>query len=109
MAANPVGADNANYSPATRSVLHELMHAYHDQKLPDSFRNAEIQRLYEQARTSGKFPAGSYMLSNVGEYFAMMASVYLHGTAARDPFTREAIKEKQPDCYDWLVKEFGPK
>jgi len=123
MAANPAGTDNANYSAATKSVmlttssyspekpviLHELMHAYHDQKLPDGFRNAEIQRLYEQARNSGNFPAGSYMLSNVGEYFAMMASVYLHGSAARDPFTREAIKEKQPDCYDWMVKEFGPK
>jgi hypothetical protein len=49
------------------------------------------------------------MLSSVGEYFAIMASVYLHGTAARDPFTRDAIKQKQPDCHNWLVKEFGPK
>jgi len=38
-----------------------------------------------------------------------MASVYLHGSAGRDPFTRQAIKEKQPDCYPWLEKEFGPK
>jgi hypothetical protein len=123
MAANPAGADNAAYSGSTKSVLltsasyspekpvilHEVMHAYHDQKLPGGFRNVEIQRLYEQARSSGQFPAGSYMLSSVGEYFAMMASVYLHGTAARDPFTRDAIKQKQPDCYNWLVKEFGQK
>jgi hypothetical protein len=48
------------------------------------------------------------MLSNVKEYFAMMASAYLHGEEARDPFTREAVRTKQPDMYAWLVKEFGP-
>lgn len=115
------GADNGNYTNALRGVvlsagvfdhdkpvlLHELMHAYHDQKTPGGFRNAEILTLYQQARADQKFPQGSYMLSGVGEYFAMMASVYLHGTAARDPFTREAIKEKQPDCYKWLEGEFG--
>ena len=124
MAASPGAApDSAAYSGATRGVvlqslsygtekpviLHELMHAYHDQKVPDGFRNAEIQKLYDQARTGGQFPANSYMLSRVGEYFAMVASVYLHGSAARDPFTREALKEKQPDCYRWLAKEFGPR
>ena len=90
-------------------ILHELMHAYHDQRLSNGFRNAEIQRLFEQARTGGRFPASAYMLSNVAEYFAMMSSVYLHGAAARDPLTRQAIREKQPDCYEWLVKEFGPR
>jgi hypothetical protein len=98
-----------SYSPEKPVILHELMHAYHDQKVPNGFGNAEIQALYQQARTSGQFPANSYMLSNVVEYFAMMASVYLHGSAARDPFTRQAIQEKQPDCYQWLVKEFGPR
>lgn len=98
-----------SYSPGKPVILHELMHAYHDQKLPDGFANAEIKKLYEQARSSGQFPAKSYMLTNPREYFAMMASVYLHGSAERDPFTRQAIKEKQPDCYRWLVKEFGPR
>jgi hypothetical protein len=51
MAANPSGADNAVYSGSTKNVLltsasyspekpvilHELMHAYHDQKLPGGF------------------------------------------------------------------------
>jgi hypothetical protein len=49
------------------------------------------------------------MLSAPGEYFAMMASVYLHGSAARDPYKRETIKERQPDCYRWLDQEFGPR
>jgi hypothetical protein len=123
MAANPAGADNAAYTAGTKSiimttssyspekpvVLHELMHAYHDQKLTNGFSNEEIQKFYQEAKTSGKFPVGSYMLSNAGEYFAMTASVYLHGSAARDPNTRQGIKEKQPDMYQWLEREFGPR
>src|SRR5262249_52575614 len=88
-------------------LLHELLHAYHDQRIPDGFRNSEILSLYQQARDGKQFPAGSYMLSSVQEYFAMMASVYLHGSAARDPFTRDVVMSKQPDCYRWLDKEFG--
>ncbi len=98
-----------SYSPEKPVILHELMHAYHDRKVPNGFGNTDIQNLFQQARTSGQFPANSYMLSNVVEYFAMMASVYLHGSAARDPFTRQAIQEKQPDCYQWLAREFGPR
>ena len=115
--------DNAAYSGRSRGVvlqslsygaekpvvLHELMHAYHDQKVPNGFANAEILKLFDQARSGGQFPANSYMLSRPGEYFAMVASVYLHGSAARDPFTRQAIRLKQPDCYNWLEKEFGPR
>lgn len=120
-AANLSGSDNATYTNQTRQVtltsvsfsrdkpilLHELMHAYHDQKLPGGFANAQIRTFFDQARASGRFPADAYMLSNQAEYFAMMASVYVHGTAARDPFTRAAIREKQPEIYDWLVEVFG--
>ena len=88
-------------------VLHELCHAYHEKKLKDGFSNPAIVGFYEQAQKSGKFPAGSYMLSNHPEYFAMMASVFLHGSAMRDPFARDSIRVKQPDMYAWLVKEFG--
>jgi hypothetical protein len=98
-----------SYSPEKPVILHELMHAYHDQKLSGGFGNTEIQQFYQQAKNSGQFPANSYMLSSVGEYFAMMSSVYLHGSAARDPNTRQEIKDKQPDFYQWLVKEFGPR
>jgi hypothetical protein len=90
-------------------LLHELMHAYHHRRLRDGFGNATILSMFEQARTSGKFPANSYMLSSVPEYFAMMSSVYLHGSAARDPFARDSIRLKQPDMYAWLEREFGPR
>jgi hypothetical protein len=114
------GVDNGNYGRGRGVMLsaavfdrdkpvllHELLHGYHDQRLVDGFRNAEILKLYEQAREGRQFPAGAYMLSSPGEYFAMMASVFLHGSAARDPFLRAVIEEKQPDCYKWLQEEFG--
>jgi hypothetical protein len=88
-------------------VLHELCHAYHDRKITDGFGNSTILAFYEQARGSGKFPADSYMLSNNGEYFAMMTSVFLNGSAMREPFGRDSIRVKQPAMYAWLVKEFG--
>jgi hypothetical protein len=90
-------------------LLHELCHAYHDAKLADGFNNAAVLALYEQAKQGGKFPAESYMLSNSAEYFAMMASVFLHGSAMREPFGRDSIRVKQPAMYAWLVKEFGPR
>jgi hypothetical protein len=90
-------------------LLHELLHAYHDQKLPDGLNNADIKRLYQQAQGNKVFAADAYVLSDVREYFAMMASVYLNGSAGREPFTRENIRVKQPDCYKWLEREFGPR
>jgi hypothetical protein len=97
------------YHPEKPIFLHELMHAYHDQKLRDGYANADIRNLFQQAKTSGQFPSNAYMLSNPVEYFAMVASVYLYGSAARDPFTPQALQQKQPDCYRWLEKEFGPR
>jgi hypothetical protein len=88
-------------------LLHELSHAYHEAKLTKGFDNPTILAFYEQAKQSGKFPADSYMLSNNGEYFAMMTSVFLNGSAMREPWARDSIRVKQPAMYDWLVKEFG--
>jgi hypothetical protein len=95
------------YDRARPVVLHELCHAYHDAKLADGFSNPAILGFYDQAKQSGKFPAESYMLSSNAEYFAMMASVFLHGSAVREPFGRDSIRVKQPAMYEWLVKEFG--
>ncbi len=97
----------APYASDRPIVLHELCHAYHDRKLAGGFSHPTIIGFYEQAKQSGRFPSDSYMLSSITEYFAMMASVFLHGSAARDPFVRDSIRTKQPAMYDWLVREFG--
>ena len=108
-----IKTSGSGYSDSTKSIalqsqvyerdkpilLQELLRAYHDQKLPEGFRNPDILRLHQQF--SPAFP-------NVQEYFAAVASAYLHGVA-RDGLTREALKAKQPDGYSWLEKEFGPR
>ena len=100
---------DAQVYPADHPILlHELMHAYHAQMLPDG----DLQRRNPVAvsggeRRAAKWPADAYMLSNVNEYFAMMGSVYLFGSAARAPLTRDEIRTLQPDCYAWMAKQFG--
>ncbi|KAK0340075.1 hypothetical protein LTR94_031966, partial [Friedmanniomyces endolithicus] len=72
-------------------LLHELLHGWHFQKTPGRRRNPEILAFYAQARASGAFPAQSYMLSNVVEFYVMTASTVLWGRAARPPRTRDRV------------------
>lgn len=88
-------------------LLHELLHGWHFQRMPGRRCNPEILAFYDQARASGDFPAKSYMLSNVAEFFAMTASVALWGAAARPPHTRERLRAVMPVYYDWLAEQFG--
>ncbi len=90
-------------------LLHEYMHVLEYRTMPGRFRNPTIVRFFNEARARGLFPAQSYMMSNAAEYFAVTASCYLHGTVARDPYTREAIRERQPDYYAYLARLFGPR
>lgn len=83
-------------------LLHEMMHAYQNGRLPGGMRNAAMQRFFARAHTPGLWPQGSYMLSNEAEIFAMTASVELYGHAARPPFTRDALEAKQPEYAAWI-------
>ena len=86
-------------------LLHEYMHVLHANRL--GWRNATILRFYEEARSRGLYDQSSYMMSNHREFFAVTASCFLNGTVAREPYTREAIREKQPDLYAYLAHLFG--
>jgi hypothetical protein len=88
--------------------LHELLHAYHQQRLPEGLLNPRVGGFYEQAIRSGRFPARAYMLTNVAEFFAMCVSAVLWGRAARPPFTRQNVHVALPLFYDWIVAEFTP-
>ena len=92
--------------PQNPVFLHELLHAYHDQRLPAGRRNPQIREFYEKTLKSGAFEDRSYMLSNVIEFFAMCTSVVLWGRAARPPYTRKAVQEHIPDFYAWIATEF---
>ena len=94
--------------PQNPVFLHELLHAYHDQRLPRSFANPTVQGFYDQAKASSRFPQQAYMLKNRAEFFAMSASVTLWGKAARPPFTRAEVKRSMPAFYTWALSEFTP-
>ena len=94
--------------PAANPVLlHELIHRWQLLRMPGGRENPDVLRFYGEARAGGRWPAQSYMLTNPFEFFAMTASVVLHGTAAHPPFRRENVKAKAPELYAFIVKEFG--
>jgi hypothetical protein len=87
--------------------LHELLHAYHHQVLPNGFQNPTILAFWKAAKASKQFPSNAYMLEDQLEFFAMCASVALWGKAARPPMTRANLRQKLPDVHDWIAAEFG--
>ena len=93
--------------PADNPVLlHELLHRYHLLRLPDGYQNAEVLRFYAEARASGRYPTGAYMLSHATEFFAMTASTILYGHLSRPPFSRADVASRSPELYQWIVGEF---
>lgn len=89
-------------------LLHEFLHAFHARLLPMGFDNIGIKAFYAQAKSKNLLPKKAYALSNHKEFFAVTASIFLAGKdAAHEPFTRDALKEKMPDYYKFLVGMFG--
>jgi hypothetical protein len=92
-------------------MLHELLHAFHAQILPQGFQNEGVLFHYNLAKTNKLYPEDKYLMKNEREFFAVTASIFLHGKdTAHDPFTRSNLKEKQPAYYKYLVGlfEFDP-
>ena len=99
---------NDEVSPPENPVLlHELLHVYQARRLPGARDNPTLVAAFNQAKSSGDWPAQAYMLSNINEFFAMTGSVALWGRAARPPFTRDRLRAAMPDWYAFLVGEFG--
>jgi hypothetical protein len=89
-------------------LLHELMHAYHDQRIKRGFRNPDILRYYEQAKGISAFAAKSHMMSDVQEFFACSATTYLFGVTAQEPYQRAKVQQNQPEFFQYLQVLFGP-
>jgi hypothetical protein len=89
-------------------LLHELMHAFHDQRIEHGFRNPAILGFYKRALAIPAYAAKSHMMSNEKEYFACTATAYLFGVTAQEPFRREKVRDNQPDACEFLKKLFGP-
>jgi hypothetical protein len=88
--------------------LHELLHAFHHQRLPNSFKNSEIIAYYHKARELKCYDAHSHMMDNEREYFATAGTAYLFGVTELEPFTRDKVRRNQPFLFKHLQKMFGP-
>ena len=89
-------------------LLHELLHAYHDQRLPKGTANPEILAFYEAAKSLNAYGTSSHMMKNVSEFFACSGTTYLFGVTAQEPFKRTALQEHQPALVAHLQSLFGP-
>ncbi|MDE5446803.1 hypothetical protein GWG65_36765 [Bradyrhizobium sp. CSA207] len=89
-------------------LLHELLHAYHARLLPDGYDNKGVRAYYVHAKSKDFLPKEAYALKNHMEFFAVTASIFLAGKSEfHDPKSREALREKMPDYYKYLVGVFG--
>lgn len=95
--------------PQKPILLHELLHAYHDQKL--EYTNQDILNFWGDAKscvqrvgqgTEPCWPSDSYMLKNAVEFFATTASVYLDGDIKRPPHSKEELCRNLQSYCVWL-------
>ena len=89
-------------------LLHELFHAYHDQKMPGGVDNGAIIGFYGKGKAAGAYAASSHMLDNQREFFACSVTTYLFGVTAQEPFFREKLRATQPEWFAYLKNLCGP-
>ena len=91
-------------------VLHELAHGYHDQFIPDGYRNAEMKSAFDGAMKAGTYQSvlrvggtegKSYACTNPMEYFAEGSEAFF-GTNDFYPFVRAELKKHDPDLFALL-------
>ena len=91
------------------ALLHEFLHSYHNQMLPDGIKNSKVIASYQEAGKLNVYDPKSHMMENVREYFASVGTAYLFGVTELEPFTRDKVQKCQPDFYQFLKDLFGPK
>lgn len=97
-------------------TLHELAHAYHDQILPNGFKNEDIKAAFDKAKVNGlyerveqRFGDGrtanvrAYAMTTPMEYFAECTEAFF-STNDFFPFTREQLRNHDPVMFELLQK-----
>ena len=100
-------------------ALHELAHAYHNRTVRMSFGNLEIKNAYETAKSSGKYDRverkdsegrshmdRAYAMTTPQEYFAECTEAFFSRNDFY-PFTRDELKQHDPDMFELLEKLWG--
>lgn len=98
-------------------ALHELAHAYHDRVL--GFENAEIETAFQHAKSAGKYDkverldsegrkrlAKAYAMTNAKEYFAECSEAFFSKNDFY-PFTKDELKQHDPEMFALLTKLWG--
>ncbi len=104
---NRVLLRSIDLAPSKPILLHEMLHAFHDQILPDGVKNTDVIRFYQLALTRYRMNKSEYFLSNEREFFAVTASIYLYGSIKRPPYDRKTIQSAQPMFWKCLEGLFG--
>ena len=95
-------------------ILHELAHAFHDQKL--DFDEPRIKTAYERFKQSGHGNAAllyngkrvkHYGLTDQKEFFAEMTESFF-GVNDFFPFNRAELQEAEPELYQLLAEIWKP-
>lgn len=87
-------------------ILHELVHAFHDQKLAGGWKNPTPIAFHHDAVARRLYPARAVAMRNAIEYLAYCATAVMVGTIERAPFTRAAVRQNQPDFEIWIAATF---
>ncbi|HSJ03349.1 MAG TPA: hypothetical protein VK956_12885 [Verrucomicrobium sp.] len=100
-------------------ALHELAHAYHCLSVRMGFGNLEIKAAYEKAKAGGKYDRverrdsegrshmdRAYAMTTAQEYFAECTEAYFSRNDFY-PFTREELKQQDPEMMDLLERLWG--
>jgi hypothetical protein len=100
----------ADRLPGDRPILlHELLHAYHGQKIG---RSPIILNSYQEGVQSKMYPrnyAKAHFLENPREYFAVIGSIFLYGKKIdQPPYTCSITAKQQPEFIAFLAEHFGP-
>jgi hypothetical protein len=90
-------------------VLHELLHAYHFEKLgpTPAIRDAHLAALRDNLYPDKYRRA--HFLENPKEYFAVIGSIFLFGKKIdQPPFDCSIPAKRQPQFIRFLSEQFGP-
>lgn len=108
--------DFIDWSPIQpEMLLHELAHAWNDQRIPLGYGNPVVKEAFDAAVASGKYESvhyhdgqmrRHYALTNPMEYFAECTEAYF-GRNDFEPFNQEELKAFDPTGYRMVRKLWG--
>ena len=79
MLVRPIMLDASTYAKSYAQepvILHELLHAYHANIMPQGFENPGVLLHYNLAKNGNIYPTKAYLMTNQKEFFAVTAAYF---------------------------------